>query len=378
MRLLILAGEFPPFRGGIATYARELADAATGIGYDVTVAAPDYGADQSRNDASYAFRVLRFSGGESTMRGIVDKLRWTRRLARQEQFDVVHAADWTFFLPVALSAFRRNARCLITFHGTEINQMGRKSRRIALKLAQFWNGWALSVANSRFTGAHLLRTFPEHRPDRIRAIPLGVRPPADRSPKSHDQARAELGIANTDFVVLSLGRVVPRKGHHVTVASFALLPEAMRDRLAWYVVGPEVDRDYMARIKAATAASGVRANFTGALSADALEVVFSAADLFCVPSTWGANGEFEGFGLVYVEAGLRGLASVATTVGGIPDAVIDGETGILVSPDDPVALAAALVQLWEDPVLRTTLATAARRHASENSWAKVAALTYAP
>lgn len=377
MKLLILAGEFPPFRGGIATYAREIAEAAADLGHDVTVAAPSYFKDNEEADRTYPFRILRFRGGENTASGIVDKAMWTIKLAASEHFDVVHAADWPFFLPVAVSGFRRRARCLITFHGTEINQMHRRSRRIALALVRFWSGWALSIANSRYTADRLRRVFPEQRADRLRAVPLGVRPPRRLAMIKRSVARADIGLVDGDFVLLSLGRVVPRKGHHVTVAAIGNLPEAMRRQIVWYVVGPEIDQDYAARIKSEAAARGVRAIFAGGLPEDALERAFAAADLLCVPSVWGINGEFEGFGLVYIEAGLRGLPSVATTVGGIPDAVIDGETGILVAPDDPVALAHALARLWEDSALRAKMGAAAMDHACAATWTRVAASTYA-
>lgn len=377
MKLLILAGEFPPFRGGIATYAREMAEAAVSLGYEVTVAAPSYGVDQDAHDSTYPFRVLRFDGGESTARGILDKLRWTRRLAAAERFDVVHAADWPFFIPVALSPFRRRSRCLITFHGTEINQMRRKSRAILLDAIGFWKGWALAIANSRFTGEHLLHAFPQQRADRLRAIALGVRPSAMLGTVDRVAARAALGLGEGCFVLMSLGRIVHRKGHHVTVAALALLPAAMREAMIWYVVGPDIDAAYAASVKAAAAASGVRTVFAGGVSDDALESVFMASDVFCVPSVWGKGGEFEGFGLVYVEAGLRGLPSVATTVGGIPDAVIDGETGLLVPPEDPVALAAALVRLWESPALCRQLAAGAIGHARASNWTGIAERTYA-
>jgi glycosyltransferase involved in cell wall biosynthesis len=378
MKLLILAGEFPPFRGGIATYVREMAEAAVGLGYEVTVAAPSYFESRHEADAGYPFRVLRFAGGQNTARGILDKALWTRRLAAAEDFDVVHAADWPFFLPLAVSPFRRRSRCLVTFHGTEINQMRRRSRRVALGLARFWSGWALSVANSRYTAEHLRRTFPRQRADRLRAIPLGVRPPAGLVPLERSAARARLGLADGDFVVLSLGRVVPRKGHHVTVAALARLPAAMRAKTIWYVVGPQIDAAYSAGIEAAAAESGVRAIFAGALPDESLETVFAAADVLCGPSVWGANGEFEGFGLVYLEAALRGLPSIATTVGGIPDAIHDGETGILAPPEDPDAVGQALIGLWQDPARRSRMGEAAKAHARAATWSRVAALTYAP
>lgn len=376
MKILMLTSEFAPFRGGIGTYALELARAATALGHDVTVAAPSYNAEQGADDARLPFRVRRFPGGVNRAKDILAKIRWTIALSRRESFDVVHAIDWPFFIPLAMSGYRRTARCLLTFHGTEINMMKRPSRRIILPAIRFWNGWATCIANSRFTGTHLLQSFPALSPDRVRSIPLGVRQPDDVAVIERIPARTALGIDDDDVMMVSLGRVVRRKGLHVTLAALDLLDPALKSRLVWYVVGPENDGDYARGIKDGAAAFGLRAVFTGGIPANDVERALSAADLFCLPAIWGGDGEFEGFGLVYLEAALRGVPSIGTALGGIPDAVIDGVTGKLVTPDDPGALADAIKSLALDSDLRRVMATQARDHARRQTWEKVAEETY--
>jgi len=77
----------------------------------------------------------------------------------------------------------------------------------------------------------------------------------------------------------------------------------------------------------------------------------------------------EGFGLVYLEAAAHGLPTVAHRTGGVPEAVRDGVTGLLVDPADRPALAAAIARLINEPALRANLAAAARVRARERSWA---------
>lgn len=378
MKILMLTSEFPPFRGGIATYAAELAGAAAALGHEVTLAAPDYGADQSAEDAARCYRVVRFPGGPNTARAILDKIRWTRRTFRQGDYDIVHAIDWPFFLPLALSRFRGRARCILTFHGTEINMMARPSRRPLLSLLRFWNGWAEYVANSRFTGEHLFRLFPEARArGRLRAVPLGVKLPAGVQTPQRQAARREAELAQDDIGLLTVGRLVERKGHHLLVEAWKRLPDSLRARIVWHVVGPDIDPDYAARVKQAAQEAGMRARFTGPISAERLEGLFAASDLFCLPSIWAADGQFEGFGLVFLEAGLRGVPAVGTLSGGIPDAVIDGQTGLLVPESDVAALATALQRLCEDDALRARLAAQAKAYAENCTWEYVAAQTYA-
>lgn len=76
----------------------------------------------------------------------------------------------------------------------------------------------------------------------------------------------------------------------------------------------------------------------------------------------------EGFGLVYLEAGAHGLPVVAHAIGGVPEAVIDGETGLLVPPGDQPALTAAFTRLLADPVLRRRLGEAGRARARARTW----------
>jgi phosphatidyl-myo-inositol dimannoside synthase len=374
--LLMLTSEFAPFKGGIATYTRELAQAAAAMGYAVTVVAPDYHADQSAVDAALPFRVFRFAGGPNTAKAIVMKTRWTARFARRNRFDIVHAVDWGFFIPVALSAFRRRSRCLLTFHGSEINTMARPSRRKILSAMRFWSGWATCVGNSRFTADYLRQCFPQVPADTVRAVPLAVRPTGNDTPFDRAAERKGLNLSDDDFAMVTLGRIVERKGHHVAVSAIRLLPEADRKKLVWIIIGPETDAEYAARIRADAATLDVRVRFTGGVPEEMLITLLRASDLFCLPAIWGRGGEFEGFGLVYLEAGLRGLPSIGTQLGGIPDAVIDGETGLLVSPDDAPALAAAITKLQNDTALRLRMAQNALTHAQAQTWDKVMRETY--
>jgi len=100
---------------------------------------------------------------------------------------------------------------------------------------------------------------------------------------------------------------------------------------------------------------GARAIFLGQVP-DKLDL-YAACDVFALPS------HMEGFGLVYVEAAFHGVPSIGARVGGVPDAVIDGETGLLVPVGDPDALANAIGRLRDDPALRARLGEAARARA---------------
>ena len=115
------------------------------------------------NDRSFPFRVLRFRGGLHSMRDLPSKIFLARESVRMGNYDVVHAADWPFFIPLALSRKRTHGRLLMTVHGTEINEMQAPLKRLAIRTARvFGPRWKWPpTADSRVT--FLVRTFPSHR-----------------------------------------------------------------------------------------------------------------------------------------------------------------------------------------------------------------------
>lgn len=376
MRIMILSSEFLPRRGGIGTYAYEMAQAAADLGHDVVLVAADYGADQTEDDRALPYRVIRYPGHDHRMKDLPAKVKLVRALAsREEQFDIVHAVDWPFFVPVAVSQFRKTSRCFLTFHGTEVAYMRKPKRAFVLRLLRFWNGWADYIANSRFTGALLREAFglPAHT---IRAIGLGVSESWLTSRVDRNEARGALGFADGIFVITSLGRVVPRKGHLVLAQALALLPQEVLNVISWQIIGPLLDPAYEATLRDAVSRLSCETIITGKRDDGEVRARLSASDLFCLPGYYTDDGAVEGFGLVYLEAGALGVPSVATNVGGVPDAIADGETGILVPPNDSPAIAAAILKLYRDPAERQRLADGALRRAERSNWSGIVRETY--
>jgi glycosyltransferase involved in cell wall biosynthesis len=152
-------------------------------------------------------------------------------------------------------------------------------------------------------------------------------------------------------VVGTVGRATGQKGFDVLLEAIAQVPEA---QLVVVGGGPGLE-DLVAR--AGTLGIGERVEFTGWV--DNPRDHLTRLDLYVQPS------RFEAQGLAIAEAMLAELAVVATDVGGIPDVVIDGETGLLVPPEDPEALARAIAELIDDPARRAEMGRAGRRRAAE-------------
>ena len=162
-------------------------------------------------------------------------------------------------------------------------------------------------------------------------------------------ARAKLGLPAGAFVVAGVGRLVPIKGFDLLVEALPTLCARVPSARA-LLIG---DGEERAALEARAAALGVgaRLHITGAVTD--VGGVLAAADVLAAPS------RTEGMGRVLVEAMAIGLPVVGTTVGGIPDVIIDGECGRLVAADDAPALAEALAELGADEALRAKLGAAA-------------------
>jgi len=218
-----------------------------------------------------------------------------------------------------------------------------------------------------------LETLYAADPRKISVIPCGFDPselvPAGRS------ARAALGLGHGDFVVLQLGRLVPRKGVDNVIRAVGELDRRYGVRARLLVVGgnaelpsPEATPE-IGRLQAIAREQGVadQVTFTGRCAREALPALYGAADVF-VSTPW-----YEPFGITPVEAMACGLPVVGSAVGGIKYSVVDRRTGFLVPPNDPSALAHRLFILSQQADLAATMGREGQRRARQLfTWTRVA------
>ncbi len=220
----------------------------------------------------------------------------------------------------------------------------------------------------------LQRLYGAH-PSRLVTVPCGVDTEA-LTPGPRREARARLALPQDEFIVLQLGRLVPRKGIDNVVRALALLQTqagARASRLV--VVGGESDTPdegatpEIGRLRSLACALGVgdRVQFTGRRSRSALVDWYRAADVF-VTTPW-----YEPFGITPLEAMACAVPVIGSAVGGVQWTVVEGRTGFLVPPQDPAALAIRLAQLRADPQLAEALGRAGvDRVRSRFTWSQVA------
>ena len=193
--------------------------------------------------------------------------------------------------------------------------------------------------------------------ERSTSIPTGVDP--DRfapNAAGRTAARRKLGLDDTGPVIGVVAYLRPDKGHQVLLRA---MPEIVRQQpdCVLLLVG---DGSQRSALESITVDHGLEAwvRFLGAR--EDIPDVLSALDVFCLPSI-----RNEGVPQSVLQAGAAGLPVVSTAVGGIPEAVIDGKTGIVVPPGDAQSLAEAVAALLADPESRDRMGHAGRRHVKD-------------
>lgn len=360
--------------GGIGTYAREMAAAAAGLGAEVTVVAPDYG--KATDDRLLPFKVIRSSGGRHRARDLPAKIMLVRGLLSGEHYDTIHAIDWPFFIPLKMAGRRHQANCLMTLHGTEINELADSYKRRIVDLLGLFDGWAKILTNSEFTRQLLLQRFHVGSPEHVVAEPLGVSSFWGDAARPRGQTRAKLGIAENALVLVTVGRLTERKGQLTVIDALRLLPPELAGQCCYLVIGPAYDAEFTQKIMAAKVGSGLDIRIMGEAADEELRNIYAASDLFCLVGGPDRSGRVEGFGLVLLEAGSQGLPAIASATGGVPEVVRDGRSGILVPAVDPVKTSEAISSLSRNPLLREQLATGARLLARDLTWRRCAGATY--
>ena len=291
-------------------------------------------------------------------------------ICRKFRPDVIHA-HWPFpHAYIALGAARLfRIPLVLNFHGAELLLIRKK--KWVKPLLKFAIGQAQAVfANSSFTAVKIkaLRNVD------VEWSPYGTTLPTDER-RGTDGAGAlrevEPHPINGKFKILFVGRHIERKGICYLIEAAKYLP---RDQFEIRIVGVG---DITDKLKAqasevSTTPDAANINFTGTLSPEELANEYKTANVFTLPAIVDSKGDTEGLGVVLIEAMELGLPVVASNVGGIPDVVVDGVSGILVPEKAPEALANAYKRLAAEPELQKQLLEGAQKRIDECfNWSKI-------
>jgi glycosyltransferase involved in cell wall biosynthesis/phosphoheptose isomerase len=293
-------------------------------------------------------------------------------------YDLAHANFWMSGLVACELKRGLDLPFVITFHA-----LGRV-RRLHQRTADQFPDQRFDVEDRIVAEAdHILAECPQDEEDLIRLynadpakitiIPCGF-DPTELAPISKPLARFALGLPADERVILQLGRMVPRKGVDTAIRGLARLIHQHGIRARLVIVGGDSDAPdprvtpELGRLQEIARAENVADGVTivGRRGRETLKYYYSAADVF-VTVPW-----YEPFGITPVEAMACGTPVIGSNVGGIKFSVRDGETGYLIPPNDPDALAERLAYLYQHPKLMGVLSRQAVGRANDLfTWQKI-------
>ena len=277
-----------------------------------------------------------------------------RKLHRRHRFDLVHLHFPDPLGHLTAMALPRTVRRVITWHSDIVKQ---KWTRAAYKpLLRSFVRDADAVIGATPQHFSTSRQIPQAGPRQIReVIPYGFDPDFMAPSAAARSTRDELISRRARPLIFALGR-------HVYYKGFDVLIHALRDTEADLIVGGHGPLTGELRKLASNLGLEHRVRFAGFIPDHLLVAYFEACDVFCMPSV----ERSEQFGLVQLEAMYCGKPVVATRLGtGVEFVTIDGQTGLLVPPKDPAALAGALRTLLADEALRERMGAAGRKRVDE-------------
>jgi len=365
--ILILGEEIPPCTGGVAQWGYWMARKLEDRGFKVVYAARD---DYARpaQQCGDSFTVHPISGRDWRHRKdlrIAEALRaiWRRWRPRA----VICLTCKVARLPLLLRPLT-GWKVAVVAHGMEVTKKGdRLRRRIGLRWV--FGSADLTVAVSRYTRERVLEFGVD--PGHVQVLPCGVEPDRFR-PEDGARLRARFGLGGRP-VVLTLSRLVHRKGHDLVIKALAEVRRRIPDVV--YLVAGTGKGPYLDYLRGIAEAAGLgeSVRFLGHVAAEDLPALYSASDVYVMASrTLESDSNYEGFGITYLEANACGIPVIGADSGGVADAIVDGLTGFLVPPDDVPVLADRMHRLLADPDLARRMGAAGRdRVLRELTWNRV-------
>jgi glycosyltransferase involved in cell wall biosynthesis len=387
--VVMVATSYPRFPGdGVGSFMEPIAKGIAARGHEVHLVAPWHPAiTRGREDEGVFFHFFRYApiralnvfgyaaGLEADTR--LKSAAWIAaptalaagwfkalRVAQKRRATIMHA-HWVIPGGLIGALAARRLPLVVSLHGSDVFVaernpiVGRVARAVFARAS-----WVTACSDDLHHRALALGAAPTS----TETLPYGVdvhRFAPD--PSARSGVRSQYGFGDAP-VIFSAGRLVSKKGFEVLVDAVARVSQTVPG--ARLLIAGDGDLRDALRAHAAPLGQPV---FIGNQSQDAIARLAAAADVIAVPSVHDAAGNVDGLPNFALEALASGTPVVASRVGGLPQAIEHGVSGLLVPEGDVTALAAALTSLLADPAHRRALGEAARASVARNfSWATVA------
>ena len=343
-KILLLTPDFPPNEGGVARYLRSFAEYFRDE--IEVICEPD---DRWQTfDPTAGYPIFR-----RPLLATWGFLRWWKTVlflrAFRDRYRVIVVSHILPFGTAAWVAHKfTKTPYVVMMHGMDVRLATRSPRKkwLAQKVLR---GARVVVANSQALAREVASAF-------------GLSEVLDVYPCVPDPLPEVVQHDPAMFRLLTVARLVERKGHACVLNALALLKQSGRLSGILYDIVGEGPLESTLRSMAEELGLESHVIFHGAVSDQQREALYAGANFFVMPVSQDPVDK-EGFGLVYIEAARNGVPAIATRVEGVDEAVIDGQTGVLLHAQDPKELASAILTITNDSELRARLSMGALAHA---------------
>ncbi|MFH1030329.1 MAG: glycosyltransferase family 4 protein [bacterium] len=360
---LLFTIDFPPPNGGVAKYYENI---CAGLPLDNISVLCEHEEKESEFDKDQKYKIYRknlISKSPIWPKWILSFF-YLRKISKKEKSEIILVGQ---ILPLGTVAWLCNKIFKLPYavfiHGMDI-EMAKcrpRKRKLAKKILE---NAEFIIANSRYTKNLVINEG--IRGEKIEVIYpcvntriyanvnacLPCLPPAQAGRKHGRQANQRELNRSCQPVLLTVGRLVKRKGHDMVIKALPKVIEKFPN-IEYIIAGDGIDRGYIEDLTKKYD-MGAFVKILGNISDEEKFKLMAECDIFISPSR-NISGDVEGFGIVYLEAALYGKPVIAGNSGGAPEAVIDGQTGILVDPENLDEIADTIIKLLTDPDLANKL-----------------------
>jgi len=355
LKILILTSFYPPAKGGIQTYTYEISENLKKIGYNVTVFTI------SINGIKKIFSLNSFK--------LIENNKKVSFLKLFSEYDLILASSWfpSGILGLILSQIF-NSKFYISAHGNEI--LYPKNYPFMNKIMRFcYNRTTKIFSVSNYTKKLLIKEGVNKK--KIKVIPNGTNPEFFNLKVDYENIIKKHNLQNKK-IIFSVSRLVKRKNFGIIIE---ILNEIIHEipNIIYVIGGTGKMKDKWEKIAIKNNIEKY-VKFVGYIPENDLPKYYSMCDVFIMPSIEIEKaGEVEGFGITFLEANACGKPVIGSKSGGIGDAIIDGETGILVNPNNPKEIKDSILKILKNPIYAHKLGENGRiRIEKELSWKIIA------
>jgi phosphatidylinositol alpha-1,6-mannosyltransferase len=351
LKIAMLAAD-PIDAHGWGRYARDMITALAAQGLSITLITSTHAPEDPKLPLAGYHRILPSVTASPPERMIRPRLLAMRPQIKQvvQGCDLIHVLAEPYMLGVG-----GLAPVVVTAHGTYIPRT--VADRVFGRMYRNAYMHAQILCVSRFTAEMVSQVLPKAK---LTVVHNGV--DSDRFLQKGPSP------AKTGTRILAVGQMKPRKGFHLLAKA---LPQILKTHPNAEVIaiGSMPLPAYVAEIRQQLQADGTThaMQILGRVEDSVILDWYHQADLFALPAA-NLEGSFEGFGLVYLEASAAGLPTIGTWGCGAEEAIVDGQTGLLIPQNDPDRLAEAITQLLDDSALRQRLGEAGIAYAVVHDW----------